>query len=260
MAIRRQGNELPTELATERTWAPAKGWKTSRKWHGEQPAIVALAAQIQAESGQFVNMTISPQPAGTATLVASFDDLQDGANPEAEANGEPAADNDSWTLQGNDYEKDLWSHPVVVQLANDCPDEYDWLRKNLGVVQKNGTWKDVLDAYTDNAQCDQDVKAIFKMFRDGVENYSVSQYVLRRSRTIKNRAQGAVSVDNVGNQFTLVQLRNNEGVPASLVFALPAGGAWIKRTPTVNYDGNKLSVENEYWHADSWETLLYPGI
>jgi hypothetical protein len=256
----RQGTEFPVEQATERTWTPKKGWRTNRVWMGSDATITALAAQIQAESGAFVNMTLAPQDGGVSRLTVTFDDVGDGAAPVAEANGEPEADNDTWTLQGNDYEKDLWSHPVVAQLANDCPDEYDWLRKNLGVVQKNGTWKDVLDAYTANAQCDQDVKAIFKMFRDGVENYSVSQYVLRRSRTIKNRAEGAVSVDNVGNQFTLVQLRNNEGVPATLVFALPADGAWIKRTPTVNYDGNKLSVENEYWHADSWETLLYPAI
>ena len=64
------------------------------------------------------------------------------------------ADNDTWTLQGNDFEKDIWSHPIVADLANTCPDGYDWLRKNLIAVQKNGTFKDVLDAYTGTTACE----------------------------------------------------------------------------------------------------------
>ena len=256
--MKTQGNQLPIEMPQERRYSPAKGWSTGRKWQGTEVAINALAAQLIAEGSDNINLTISPLDAGLATLAVTFDDLQDGDEPQAEASGEPVADNDTWTLQGNDFEKDIWSHPIVADLANTCPDEYDWLRKNLTAVQKNGTFKDVLDAYTGTTACDLKVKEIFKMFRDGVEAYSVSQYVLRRSRVIKSKAAGELSVDNVGEQFTLTQLRAVEGVPATLVFALPADGAWIKRTPTVNYDGNKISVENEYWHADSWHETLYP--
>ena len=258
--MRRQGKLTPIELAQERTWDASKGWKTSRKWHGTHAAITGLAATIQAEQGRFVSMTVSPVDAGAATLTVSYDDLQDGDEPEAEASGEPEADQDTWTLQGNDYEKDIWSHPEIIALATNTKADYDWLRKNLPPIQKNGTWQDILDVWDTSFTWDDSTgtKEIFKMFRDGVEAYSVSQFVLRRSRSIKSAAQGTLAVDNVGKQFSLAQLQSSEDVPATLKFALPADGAWVKRTPTVNYSGNKVSADVEYWHADTWHEILYP--
>lgn len=262
MAIKVQGTTEPIELAQERTWNPSRGWQTSRKWVGPHAAITALAAQIQFELGRFVQMSVTPQEAGTATLTVTHDDLQDGDTPEAASNGEPEADQDSWTLNGNDYEKDIWSHPAIAALATNAKNDYDWLRKNLPAAQKNGTWQDVLDVWDTAFSWDDSAatKSIFKMFRDGIEAYSVSQFVLRRSRSIKSRAQGTVSVSNVGRQFTLTQLQTIEGLPATLRFATPSTGTWIKRTPTVNFDANKLTVENEYWHAGDWHPTLYPTV
>jgi len=246
-------------MPQDRTYTPQKGWKTSRKWQGPENAINALAATLVAESGSFVNITISPREAGLAELSATFDDLQDGNEPAAESSGEPYADNDQWSLQGNDYEKDIWSHPSVSALATTAKGDYDWLRKNLPPIQKNGTWQDILDVWDSYTWVDSvTTKNLFKMFRDGVEAYSVSQYVLRRSRTIRNAAQGTVSVGHVGYQFTISDLQSHEGLPGTLKFAMPSGGTWIKRTPSVTFDGNKISVENEFWHADDWNTLLYP--
>jgi len=259
--MRRQGKLTPIELAQERTWTPGKGWTTSRKWHGTHAAITGLAATIQAEQGRHVSMTVSPVDAGAATLTVSYDDLQDGDEPEAESNGEPEAEQDTWTLQGNDYEKDIWSHPSIKDLATTAKDDYDWLRKNLPPIQKNGTWQDVLDVWSGFNFDDPDTtEEIFKMFRDGVEAYSVSQFVLRRNRTFKSAALGTLLVDDVGKQFTLADLKTWEDVPDELDFALPADGAWVKRTPTVNYSGTKITADVEYWHADSWHEILYPTV
>ena len=61
---------------------------------------------------------------------------------------------------------------------------------------------------------------------------------------------------------------SNEEVPLypvekfadALRFATPAAGGWIKRTPTVNFDGNKVSCDVEYWHADDWSEILYEKV
>ena len=263
-----QGSRLPIELPQERNWSPNKGWTTSRKWVGESAAITSLAASIQAEQGAFVSMSVSPQDAGTAHLTVTLDDLQDGAEAAAQSNGEPEPDLDTWTLQGNDYEKDIWSHPSIRALATSAPDDYNWLRKNLPPIQKNGTWKDVIDAWyttlgSTGAGTWNDAAttlSIFKMFRDGIESWSLSQFVLRRSRTIKSRSQGTLSVSNVGKQFTVAQLQAFEGLPLALKFATPTSGTWIKRTPSVSYDGNKITCEGEFWHADDWHYTLYPFV
>lgn len=255
----RQGYTLPVEQATERKWEPKKGWRTSRVWVGGSAEITALAAQIQFESGAFVSMTVSPQDGGVSRLIATFDDIGDDSKPEATSNGEPEADLDTWTLQGNDMEKSIWSHPSISDLANTATADYDWLRKNLPPIQKNGTWEDVIAAWAGFIFVDSATTLkIFKMFRDGVESYSVSQFVLRRTRTIKNKAQGTLSVSNVGKQFTIAQLRTAEQLPAVTRFAMPAAGAWIKRTPTVNFDNTKVTCDGEFWHADTWSDILYP--
>lgn len=250
---------MPVEQATERNWTPKQGWRTSRVWVGGDAETTALAAQIQAEQGAFVNMTLAPQDGGISRLTVTFDDVQDGDEPEADSSGEPTADQDTFTLQGNDMEKSIWSHPSISALASSANSDYNWLRKNLPSIQKNGTWEDVIAAWSSYTWVDSATTlVIFKLFRDGVESYSVSQFVLRRSRTIKSKAQGTLSVSNVGKQFTIAQLQSVEGLPTTLRFAMPSTGTWIKRTPTVNFDGNKVTCDVEFWHADAWSTILYP--
>ena len=248
-------------MPQEMRYTRKKGWQTSRKWQGEEANIRAMAAQFAAEGPDNISLTITPMEAGLATLTVNFDDLQDGGEPEAQANGEPEADNDTWTLQGNDYEKGIWSHPSISGLAATANDDYNWLRKNIPPIQKNGTWQDVISAWSSYTWQDSDTTlAIFKLFREGVESYSVSQFVLRRTRTIKNMAQGIISVGNIGKQFTIVQMQATEGLPVTLRFATPAAGGWIKRTPTVNFDGNKVTCDVEYWHADDWSEILYEKV
>ena len=255
----RQGSNRPLEQATERNWTPRKGWRTSRVWMGGSKEITSLAAQVQRHQGAYVNMTVAPQDGGVSRLTVTFDDIQDGAQPVAASSGEPVADNDAWTLQGNDMEKSIWSHPSISALATTANSDYNWLRINLPPIIKNGTFQDVINAWSSYTWQDSATTlAIFKLFREGVESYSVSQFVLRRSRTIRSRAQGILSVSNVGKQFTIAQLQSAEQLPVTLRFATPSSGTWIKRTPTVNFDGNKVACDGEFWHADSWSTILYP--
>ena len=262
--ITAHGNLFPQEQATDRTWEPGKGWKANRVFEGPEAMIQSMANNIIATSGRFVRVDVKPKPPGLATLTVSFDGIADGNQPAAESNGEPVADADSWSLNGTDSERDIWSHSSIRALAETDPNGWQYLRTKVTQAQKEGTWQNMIDAwdstqYSSTAVSD-DALAIFKMLRDGVEAYNVSQFILQRSRGISSASQGQVSVGYVGYQFTAAQLRTSEGLPSALNFGLPSTGSWIKRTPSIQFDAvtGKMTVSNEYWHAYDWNTILYP--
>ena len=260
-----QGNPFPQEKAIDRVWEPAKGWKATRVFEGDEAMIQSMANNIIASSGQFVRVDIKPKAPNLAVMTVTFDGVQDGDQPVAEANGEPVADADSWSLNGTDSERDIWSHSSLTSLAETDPNGWHYLRTKVTHAQKEGMWQNMINAwdssqYLDTATSD-DALAIFKMLRDGVEAYSVSQFVLSRNRGIRSAAQGTVSVSYVGYQFTAAQLQTHEGLPSALNFGLPSTGSWIKRTPSIQFDAvtGKMSVSNEYWHAYDWNSILYPS-
>ncbi len=272
--MRKQGRLIPVEQFTERTYDPQTGWKASRQFEGELPHLMQMAVAYVNSAPQFVRVSLSPKEAGLGTLTVTFDGVGDGNKPPADPNGEPTPDADNWSLNGSDYEKDIWSHPSIVALSTSAASDYDWLRKNLPPIQKNGTWQDVIDSWGIYSWQDSATTlALFKMFRDGVEAYSVSQFVLRRSRGISSSATEdvevggvptagpSVSVSYVGYTFTLAQLISAEGLPSELRFGTPSTGRWLKRTPSIQFDAvtGKMQVENEYWHADDWNDILYPN-
>ena len=252
-----QGDQQLIEQPQERKYDGAKGWVTSRRWRGTIDAVNSQAANLVREFGSRCNLTVNPDEAGLATLSASFDGVQDGEKKETKDTGEPVADSESWTLAGNDLSKSIYSSPALTTLLADYPADYDWLRVNIPIVKKNGTWQQVYAALT-GAEAGGTLKPIFKLFMDGVEEFSVSQFVLKLQRTIASGSKGRVSLANAGRQFTTAELISAEGVPSDLLFAVP-DGAWLKRTPTISYDGQKLSFDVEWWHADEWTTILYPA-
>lgn len=252
-----QGKEELIEQPQERKYDGSKGWITSRRWQGTIDAVNSHAANLVREFGSKCSLSIQPSAAGLATISASFDSIQDGANPaEAEA-GNPVTDSESWTLTGNDLSKSIFASPPLLALLFLYPDDYEWLRVNLPIAKKNGTWQSIYAALTGN-EAGGALKPIFRIFMDGAEEYSISQFVLKLSRSFSSSAAGQVSLDNAGRQYSTAELIAQENVPADLIFALPEG-AWLKRTPTIGYDGSKTSFDVEWWHSDSWSLILYPA-
>ena len=200
--------------------------------------IQSLANNYIANAGRFVRVDIKPKPPNLATMTVTFDGVQDGNRPQAEANGDPVADSDSFSLNGADSEKSIWSHSSVSALAEADHAGYQYLRTKVTEAEKDGTWVNIIDAW-DSAQfvdssSSDDALVIFKALRDGVESYTVSTYILRRTRGISSAAQGQVSVDYIGYTFTNEQLISYEGLPTALNFGLPSTGRWLKRTPSIN--------------------------
>ena len=138
--IIKQGFPFPLEKAIDRVWEPGKGWKATRTFEGEEAMIQSLANNYIANAGQFVRVDIKPKPPNLATMTVTFDGVQDGNRPQAEANGDPVADSDSFSLNGADSEKSIWSHSSVSALAEADHAGYQYLRTKVTEAEKDGTW------------------------------------------------------------------------------------------------------------------------
>lgn len=232
----------------ERKWDARKGWSSVEKVRGEYIAVCNFAAQ---QIGRFSSVSISPEEGGIATCTLTNDSPDTASKPvDPDEKGQPAADTETWTLAGNDLEKDIWTHKRIMALSRT---DYDWLKLNTKLSKEKGTWHAVY-----NAIQNQELKKMFRLLVvTGAEKYSVSQFVLKRSVTTSNQKLGSFSPTGVNIQYETQQLITLEKVPNGLRFSVPQG-AWIKRTPTVTFDGAKWSCETEWWHADEWSEILYP--
>lgn len=231
----------------ERKWDAKKGWVTTEKFKGEYGAICQFAAQ---QLGRFSSLQISPESDGSASLTLTLDAPDAATPPKDPTNtGEPEKDAETWELQGNDLTKDVWSHKRVKDLNNV---DYTWLRQNVKVAKEHGTWTQI-----DAAIASLELKKIWRLFMDGVESYSVAQYVLKRSLTTSGSSLGSFVTRGANWQYTTQQIIAEFTVPNGLRFTLPQG-AWIMRTPSVTFDGTKWANTVEWWHADEWNEVLYP--
>jgi hypothetical protein len=100
-------------------------------------------------------------------------------------------------------------------------------------------------------------KAILTMFRDGIESYIVSQYVLRKTIVLPTTSKDVYALANVNKRVNVGEMTTKEGVPAGLKFAMPDYGEWLKKAPQVDYARNKMTINQEYWHAEDWNNYIY---
>jgi hypothetical protein len=100
-------------------------------------------------------------------------------------------------------------------------------------------------------------KAILTMFRDGVESYIISQYVLRKTIVVPTSSKDIYALANVNKRVSVAEMSSKEGVPSGLKFAMPDYGEWLKKAPQVDYQRNKMTISQEYWHAEDWNNYIY---
>jgi len=108
-----------------------------------------------------------------------------------------------------------------------------------------------------NNKCCVAAKIILTYFRDGIDSYIISQYVLRKSITLPTSTKDIYGLTNVNKRVNTWQMENKEGVPTGLKFAMPDYGEWLKKAPSVQYERTKMSIEQEYWHSEDWNDYLY---
>lgn len=118
-------------------------------------------------------------------------------------------------------------------------------------ILRNGTWTPAA------TPCCMASKVIMTYFRDGVDSFIVSRYVLRKSLTMPTSTKDIYGLQNVNKRVTPWQMENKEGVPTGLKFAMPDDGEWLKKAPNVQYQRTKMVIDQEYWHADDWNDYIY---
>ena len=236
----KKGDLSLTEADPEIEWNSNTGYRATRKFRGLKQDILGLVPSMQQLGYSFRITPDDEGPMSECTLTAP--DAQDGA----------AADGDLelttvWTVAGNDLEKSIENKSEWTSL----PDaERDDLRDFL-----NGTKKETeVDVSTTNGVAFRD------LIKAGTTSYTLSQIVVQRTMTVSPGFAGAASMTNVNRIYTKDSLTTAEGIPATIVFSM-LDGQYLKRTPTITQQPNgRFQIVNEWWHADTWSTLLYGSI
>jgi hypothetical protein len=110
------------------------------------------------------------------------------------------------------------------------------------------------------AEGDTDAEEFALLIRAGTTSYTLSQIVVQRTMTVAPSYAGAAAMTNVNRIYTKAGLTTAESIPNTIVFSLLAG-QYLKRTPTITQQPNgRYQINNEWWHADSWSTLLYGDV
>jgi hypothetical protein len=238
----KKGNVSVIEQDAEIEWSSTTGFRATRKFRGLKSDILGMVPSMRQAGFSF---RITPDEDGPMSeCVMTAPDAQDGADASAETEITTI-----WTVAGNDIEKDLESHPLWIDLAVSS-------RENLRNF-KNGTIKEgdvVL------AEDDDDAEGFALLIKAGTTSYTLSQIVVQRTMTVAPGYDGANAMTNVNRIYSKAGLTTAESIPGTIVFSLLAG-YYLKRTPTITQQPNgRYQINNEWWHADTWSTLLYGAV
>lgn len=158
--------------------------------------------------------------------------------------------------------KNNWTATTPPTQNDDEDDQYEvgsfWVAPSLdrSFVCANASYG--LAVWTElGTACCTAGKAILTMFRDGIESYIISQYVLRKTITLPTSSKDVYALANVNKRVSVAEMTSKEGVPAGLKFAMPDYGEWLKKAPQVDYQRNKMTINQEYWHAEDWNNYIY---
>jgi hypothetical protein len=234
----RKGDVGLVEYDKEIEWNSQTGFRATRKFRGLKSDILGQVPLMQQAGYSF---RITPDEDGPmADCVMTAPDAQDGASVESEITT-------TWTVSGNDLEKDLENHPSWLNLAESE-------RENLRDY-KNGSKKE--SETTTTSTTGGEFKTLIKA---GTTSYTLSQIVVQRTMTVNPGYAGAVAMSNVNRIYSKASLTTAESIPDTIVFTM-LDGHYLKRTPTITQQPNgRFQIVNEWWHADTWSTVLYGSV
>lgn len=234
------------EQPVRREYDPKEGWVTLVPYHGPTAAVQgAIPAMVSAG----LRFSEFPVEAGIRGIEIRYSNAQDGAAPATNPDTEQTV---TWELAGNDLNKDIFTSDKFTGGTLDDAD-----RENLEGL-RDGTVRQTHSVITGMTG---DPASFRDLIIQGVETYTISQYILRRTGVVALDWAGTFGIPNVGDFYeTTADLSSEEEVPSALKFSMPSG-QWLKRTPTVrqNKDGRWVSTQ-EWWHADEWSDVLYDAV
>lgn len=179
----------------------------------ELPAVKTAFDQVITHYGSATDPAISQGIHALAYLRALIDALLSGT-PKATLSDDA----------GNEVEVTL----TVAEILNEC-----------GLKGMDSTGKGTIR------------KLIGSMAR-GVTKFPVAQWVLRRTQTGPRSSSLRGLRTNVNRMYTTSALVTAESVPSNLLDDIPTG-YWLKQTPQVSTEGDRLRVDSEWWWAEDYD-------
>jgi len=236
----KKGNVGVVEQDREIEWSSTNGFRSTRKFRGLKDDILGMVPSMRRAGFSF---RITPDENGPMSeCVMTAPDAQDGADASAETEITT-----TWTVAGNDIEKDLESHANWLNLEEA---EREALREYKAGSKKES---EVTTTTTHGGNFKTLIKA-------GTTSYTISQIVVQRTMTVGPGYAGAAAMSNINGIYSASGLSSTENIPPTIVFTL-LSGYYLKRTPTITQQPNgRFQITNEWWHADTWSTTLYGGV
>lgn len=262
------GSSTVVELPSKFGYDPRLGDYKIRVFRGTEADIATLKAEFRLQGVKVE--TESDPDRHWWTLNATIGN---------DGDTDPLAD--SWELDGNDLDKSIWELPEIVEVTHapidvtspTAVEKATWWREFRAAVTAFVEGRRTIE--TDNGETvdlnmdrlissglllglDQAAVIVLVLsLLQGVEVFPVSQWVLKRRTIVGRGARIKPSKSNVNRIFTVEQLRTMEGLPESLPFDIPAG-VWAKKTPKFpQIAADKWAIDQEYWHADSANPLIW---
>lgn len=276
MSYKNIGSVGPATLKTEQDYEPGKGWKTIQRYRGTVTQLAAVVSDLQFAGCQF-HLDPESEDHNYYTLTVTFGaGAYNGGNPPDP--GEPLSD--QWELDVNDLEKSLWEFPTIIAEFEKilsyagAPDADPPIPSGANILKQikkqiqdtvEGTSEDpdvlitvpVLPApYTINVTL---LLNFMGQLVRGVEAFTVSQLVLRRTMQIAPNCTIKASLANVGKIYAASAIATAYGIPNTIRFGLPTTGYWLKRSPTVSGPGKdgRWTIKQEFWWAETYSTFIY---
>jgi len=249
MSYRYAGHPGLVALPAVREYDPKEGWVYTQRYQGPVAAINGFAQILISERLRF---RIIESDSAFATLEISADEALDGEDEETKE----LELNIVWDMPGNRLEKDLFTLPGIAADQSATVTTVNEMKVQLDLLAKGETNLTLIPPdYFGTAIAYQ----VFLLKAVGVDSYQLSQFSVKRSITLPESYSQRWSLANNNRQFTTAQLKTEYKAEENLKVTLPAGAWLMQSTTSAQQPNGKVVITEEWWHADTWNTYLYPA-
>ena len=246
----------PIKLSDDYEWDPKNGPRAVQRYRGTRREIFGFLPTVQ-QGGNQIRVTQEGESAMFILELRASEAL-DGSDPSTEVQTQTL-----WTLSGNDREVSVLIRGQEKGLKQAT---IGAVRRAVQDVQTGASAdadasesyvRSVAQAQGDN---EDDAATLFRLVLEGTDSYGISQYVLRRQKTVP---EGYVFLKSpyCGKIYTTAQiLAEDNTIPQGIQNQMPSQ-FWLKRTPTIEQQSNfKLTLTDEWWHSYSYSTFIYDAV